>query len=95
MSTAPEFSAGTPYIGFFESRISDGNEVMIVASVDDPHELCLVVRVAVPDGDSGICLAGKFGASGPEAAELLQVSLDDATDVLRDLFDGPRPPRNV
>lgn len=43
----------------------------IVASVDDPAALCLVVRLAVPDGDSGICLARKFGAAGDDAAALL------------------------
>ena len=39
--------------------------------VPDLSACCLVVRMSVPDGDSGICLAGKFGASGPEAASLL------------------------
>ncbi len=43
----------------------------IRATVDDPSELCLIVRLTVPDGDSGICLARKFGASGAEAAALL------------------------
>lgn len=43
----------------------------IVSCVPDPSALCLIVRLAVPDGDSGICLARKFGVHGEQAAALL------------------------
>jgi hypothetical protein len=36
VSTAPEFTPGTPYIGFFDVKMNDMNRVLIVASVDDP-----------------------------------------------------------
>ncbi len=36
ISTAAGFSANTPYIGFFESKINDSNQVFVVASIDDP-----------------------------------------------------------
>jgi hypothetical protein len=36
ISAAPQFSPGTPYIGFFEVRMNDLNRLFIVASVDDP-----------------------------------------------------------
>jgi hypothetical protein len=36
VSTAAGFSPNTPYIGFFESKINDSNQVFIVASIDDP-----------------------------------------------------------
>ncbi|MCA9753791.1 MAG: hypothetical protein KC591_16460, partial [Gemmatimonadetes bacterium] len=38
VSTAPQFSPGTPYIGFFEARTApnDGTRIFVVATVDDP-----------------------------------------------------------
>ena len=36
IATAPEFSPGTPYIGFFDTKINDNDSVMVIASVDDP-----------------------------------------------------------
>ncbi|MBM4108313.1 MAG: hypothetical protein FJ255_05800 [Phycisphaerae bacterium] len=36
ISTAPQFSAGTPYIGFFEVKMTDTNRLFMVASIDDP-----------------------------------------------------------
>lgn len=47
ISTAPEFSAGTPYIGFFECRMNDNNQIFIVASVDDPNIPTSVDRALV------------------------------------------------
>ena len=35
-SAAPQFSAGTRYIGFFDGKLDDFNRVAVVASVDDP-----------------------------------------------------------
>ncbi|MFN0130964.1 MAG: GC-type dockerin domain-anchored protein [Phycisphaerales bacterium] len=36
ISTATGFSPNTPYIGFFESKVNDLNQLLVVASVDDP-----------------------------------------------------------
>jgi hypothetical protein len=36
ISIAPELSAGTPYIGFFEVKGNDVAQMLIMASVDDP-----------------------------------------------------------
>lgn len=36
ISTSTGFSPGTPYIGFFETRINDNDKILIMASVDDP-----------------------------------------------------------
>jgi hypothetical protein len=36
VSTAAAFSPGTPYIGFFDAKINDSDQMAIVASVDDP-----------------------------------------------------------
>lgn len=43
----------------------------IFAEVPDAGQLCLIVRLSVADGDAGVCLAGKFGAAGQDAAALL------------------------
>lgn len=47
VSTAPGFSAGTPYIGFFEVKMNDSNQMSVVASVDDPNIASTVDRAMV------------------------------------------------
>lgn len=37
LSTSPGFSPGTPYIGYFSATINDANQILLVASVDDPN----------------------------------------------------------
>ncbi len=45
---------GTPYIGFFETRMNDNNQLFAIASVDDPKITSSVDRVAVwLDYDAG------------------------------------------
>jgi len=36
LSTASGLSPGTPYIGFFGTKMNDGNQLLVVASIDDP-----------------------------------------------------------
>lgn len=36
ITTAPQHSPNTPYIGFFGARLNDNNQMFIMASVDDP-----------------------------------------------------------
>jgi hypothetical protein len=55
ISAAPQFSAGTPYIGWFETKINDNDMMLLVASVDDPAIATTVDRALVrlflnPDG---------------------------------------------
>ncbi len=47
VSTAPGFSANTPYIGFFEVRGDDHDDFMVMASVDDPAIPSTVDRAIV------------------------------------------------
>lgn len=57
ISAAPEFSAGTPYVGFFDVRMTSSNALFVIASVDDPAIATSVDRALVwvdydSDGDS-------------------------------------------
>lgn len=52
-STAPEFSASTPYIGFFDVKLNDFNQLLVVASFDDP-----VIATSVDRGLMRIDLDG-------------------------------------
>lgn len=47
ISTAPQFSAGTPYIGWFETRINNNNQILTLSSVDDPAIASTVDRAIV------------------------------------------------
>ena len=47
ISIAPELSPSTPYIGFFDSKINDSNQIAMVASVDDPLIASTVDRALV------------------------------------------------
>jgi hypothetical protein len=47
VSTAAGLSPGTPYIGFFESFLNDNNQILIMASVDDPAIASTVDRALV------------------------------------------------
>lgn len=46
-STAPELSANTPFIGFFDAKINNRDAIMIMASVDDPAIATTVDRAIV------------------------------------------------
>jgi hypothetical protein len=47
MATAPGLSANTPYIGWFETHINDSNDILMIASVDDPAIASTVDRAIV------------------------------------------------
>ena len=47
ISTAPQFSPGTPYLGFFDAKLNDSNLMLVVASVDDPGVAGTVDRAIV------------------------------------------------
>lgn len=46
-SGAAGLSPGTPYIGFFETKLSDGGDILVLASVDDPAIASTVDRALV------------------------------------------------
>ena len=47
VSSSPVFSAGTPYIGFFEVKANVNNQILVVASIDDPAIATTVDRALV------------------------------------------------
>jgi hypothetical protein len=47
ISTSPDFSPGTPYIGFFETYINESGSIMVIASIDDPNIASTVDRALV------------------------------------------------
>ncbi|MGE3106897.1 MAG: GC-type dockerin domain-anchored protein [Phycisphaerales bacterium] len=47
VSLDPGFSAGTPYIGFFHTFFNDANQILVIASVDDPAIPTTVDRALV------------------------------------------------
>jgi hypothetical protein len=47
ISTAPEFGPNTPYIGFFDVKMNDVDQMMVIASVDDPNIAGTVDRAVV------------------------------------------------
>lgn len=83
-STAPQLSPDTPYIGFFEVKISDDNELMVMASIDDPAIPSTVdralLRIAVnPDG--GIVSESVLAKEGDV--------LPDQSEPIFDFLTGP------
>lgn len=65
MATAAGLSPNTPYIGWFETRINDQNQIMMMASVDDPAIASTVDRAIVivgnPNGPHTETLIAKEG----------------------------------
>ena len=45
LSTATGLSVGTPYIGFFETKLADNGDILVLASMDDPAITSTVDRV--------------------------------------------------
>lgn len=47
ISIAPEFSANTPYVGWFETKLNNSGQKLVMASVDDPAITSTVDRAIV------------------------------------------------
>lgn len=47
VSTSPMFTPGTPYIGYFSATINDADQILTVASLDDPNIASSVDRALV------------------------------------------------
>jgi hypothetical protein len=71
VSTSPVFSPGTIYIGFFECKINDLDEILIMASVDDPGIPSSVDRalVVVDPGTTVETVLFKEGDPAPGTIE--------------------------
>ena len=67
VSTAAGFSAGTPYIGFFGTKINAVNQILVMASVDDPAISSTVDRALVimqVDGSGNLLSETVFAKEG-------------------------------
>lgn len=56
-STAPDFTPGTPYIGWFETRLNDNNQILMMSSVDDaaiPSSVDRALVVATVDANGAL-----------------------------------------
>ncbi|MBL0921712.1 MAG: hypothetical protein IBJ10_06245 [Phycisphaerales bacterium] len=71
VSGAAGFSPNTPYIGWFETRINDSNQIMMMASVDDPAIPTTVDRAIVvidTDGAGGLVAEKVYLKEGDQIA---------------------------
>jgi hypothetical protein len=84
ISTAPQFTPGTPYIGFFDAKPNNTNQIMIVASIDDP---------AIPSTvDRALVIATHDGSGGLVSESVLLKEADfppGETDSITDFGTGP------
>lgn len=66
VATPAGLSPGTPYIGWFEAKVNDDNQVVMMASVDDPALASTtdraIVRVDDPEGAATQVLISAEGA---------------------------------
>lgn len=82
ISTAAGFSPGTPYIGFFEALLNDNNQILIVASVDDPAVASTVDRalvIAQVDGTGALLSETVFAKEGDMLPGMLDFVADFGT----------------
>jgi len=84
ISMSPSFSANTRYIGFFEARLNDADQIFIMASVDDPAIASTVDRaIVVLDYDA---MAGTF----TETVRFKEADvLPGQTEAVADFGTGP------
>ncbi len=54
VATAPEFGVGTVYVGFFETKVNDASDTLVLASVDDPLIATSVDRALVRVTSAGV-----------------------------------------
>ncbi|HVS10460.1 MAG TPA: hypothetical protein VMS76_11345 [Planctomycetota bacterium] len=82
ISSSPGFSAGTPYIGFFECKINSANQILVVASVDDPAIATTVDRALVimqVDGLGTLLSETVFAKEGDQLAGQVDLVSDFGT----------------
>jgi len=80
VSTAPELTAGTPYIGFFEVKLNGAGDALVMASVDDPAIASGVDRALVRfdlDASGNLLSESAFIKEGDTPATLLGDAVTD------------------
>ncbi len=83
-STAPEFEAGTVYIGFFDVKMNDFNKMIAVASVDQPINPDTVERALV------FIVVDNTGTLISESALIIEDDiLSGQTEAVAELGTGP------
>lgn len=78
VSTSAGFSAGTPYIGWFEVKLNDNNSLLMMSSVDDPNIPSTVDRALVRadlDGSGGLISEKVYVKEGDSIAGQLVAEL--------------------
>jgi len=83
ISTAPDFGPGTPYIGFFDTRFNDADEILVMASVDDPTIPTSVDRAIVIvdyDADAGTYTETVIAKEGDVLPGQVEAVADFGTD---------------
>lgn len=84
ISNATAFTPGTPYIGFFGTKINDANQIAVLASVDDPNIASTVDRALV--------IFDVDGAGNLLAETVLVMEADvlpGQTEAVTDMSTGP------
>ena len=91
ISTAPELSANTPYIGFVEARLNDVNQIAVVASVDDPIIASTVDRALVIldlDGSGDLVSETAFAKEGQVLPGQIETVADFGTGPHENAFNN-------
>lgn len=83
ISTAPQFSPNTPYIGFFDAKVNASDQLLITASVDDPLIASTVDRAMVVASTFGGSLSGEHVVA--KEGEILP----GQTETVADFGTGP------
>ena len=83
ISTAPQFSPNTPYIGFFDAKVNASDQLLITASVDDPLITSTVDRAMVVASTFGGSLSGEHVVA--KEGEILP----GQTETVADFGTGP------
>jgi hypothetical protein len=84
LSIAPQLSPSTPYIGFFEVKANDANQMLVMASVDDPAIPSSVDRALVV-----VTVNGAGGLVSEDARYKEGDILPGQTDAVADFGTGP------
>jgi hypothetical protein len=84
LSTAPQFTPGTPYIGFFGAKLNNTNQILIMASIEDTAIASTVDRALV---------AATVSAGGALLSETVLAKEGDLlagqTETVADFATGP------
>jgi hypothetical protein len=97
ISIAPEFTPGTPYIGFFDAKIhpNDSSQIMSIASIDDPNIASTVDRglmIITHDGTGNLVSETAFLKEGDVPPGVIEPILDFGTGPHQSAFNDAGTP---